>query len=47
MDKMNFVLKQVYDMTGATITEVTATNEIRTLYGYAGRDGEVVPVGIK
>ncbi len=46
MDKMNFILKQIYYMTGATITEVTATNEIRTLYGYAGRDGEVVPVGI-
>lgn len=46
MEKMNFILKQVYNMTGVTITQVTSANEIHTLYGYSGNDNKVVPVGI-
>ncbi|MCR5354690.1 MAG: hypothetical protein K6E43_03810, partial [Lachnospiraceae bacterium] len=46
MEKMNFILRQVYNMTGVTITEVTSVNEIHTLYGYSGNDNKVVPVGI-
>ena len=30
MEKLDFILKQAYYMSGATITEVTSENEIRT-----------------
>ena len=45
MEKLDFILKQAYYMTGATITEVTSENEIRTIYGYKDADNTIVPVG--
>ena len=45
MEKLDFILKQAYYMSGATITEVTSENEIRTIYGYKDADNTIVPVG--
>ncbi|MBQ4300086.1 MAG: helix-turn-helix domain-containing protein [Lachnospiraceae bacterium] len=45
MEKLDFILKQAYYMTGATITEVTGENEIRTIYGHKDADNTIVPVG--